>query len=251
MTWKTCKSVAIPNNPFSNAFTPTKLSKLYDSSSDFCKSVGGPLNDRTVCLNGLSARFPPTEPTPAPQGICLERIDNMSFTNMAPHPDGSNRIFLATQSGKIFLAKVQKFGKALQYNKSNPFLDLSDRVASGDEFGLMGITFHPDFMNNGRFFVSYDCDSTTTPGCLGKCSCNSEIGCNPADLGTDNGAAPCQYQAVVAEYTVNGTSNSPSRVRTCCFFLINISVYYEILKFILRSPVELQQLIISVDIIIE
>jgi Glucose / Sorbosone dehydrogenase len=149
----------------------------------------------------------------------------MSFTNMAPHPDGSDRIFLATQSGKIFLAEIQKFGKALKYSKSNPFLDLTDQVASGDQFGLMGITFHPDFMQNGRFFVSYNCDSTITPGCLGKCSCNSEIGCNPADLGTNNGSAPCQYQAVVAEYTVNGTLNSPSMVcaqEFACFSLMYV-----------------------------
>ncbi|KAJ3686678.1 hypothetical protein LUZ61_015842 [Rhynchospora tenuis] len=209
-TWNMCKNVAIPNNPFSQTSTPKKLSELYHSSSDFCQSASGPITEQAVCLNGFSAQFPPTEPTPTPEGICIERLDNMSFTNMAPHPDGSNRIFLATQSGIIFLAELQDFGHALKYNKSQPFLDLRNRVYLDYESGFMGLAFHPNFTNNGRFFVSYNCDSKKTPDCLGKCSCNSEIGCDPTNLGTDNGAAPCQYQAVIAEYTVNGTSNSPS-----------------------------------------
>ncbi|KAJ4769045.1 HIPL1 protein [Rhynchospora pubera] len=208
-TWNTCENVTIPNNPFSTTSNPAKLSDLYSSSSDFCNSAGGPVTNETVCFDGFSQRFPPKPTIPTP-GICIERLDNMSFNNMAPHPDGSNRIFLATQSGKIFLAEVQDFGQALIYNSSNPFLDLTSRVYFGNEFGLLGLAFHPDFTSNGRFFVSYNCDSTTTPNCLGKCSCNSEIGCDPENLGTDNGATPCQYQAVVAEYTVNGTSSSPS-----------------------------------------
>jgi glucose/arabinose dehydrogenase len=37
-----------------------------------------------------------------------------------------------------------------------PFLDLSDRVNSGGiEQGLLGMAFHPDFADNGRFFVYY------------------------------------------------------------------------------------------------
>lgn len=216
-TWETCQNVTIPNNPFSDTSTPTELSELYNSSADFCYSAGGPVTDQTVCFDGFSARFPLTAPTPQPQGICVERLDNVSFTNMAPHPDGSDRIFLATENGKIFLAEVQNFGNALIYNMSNPFLDLTNRVYFANDFGLLGLTFHPDFTNNGRFFVSYNCDSTMTPDCLGKCSCNSEIGCDPTDLDPDNTTIPCQYQEVVAEYTVNGTSFSPSTV--CCLLL--------------------------------
>jgi glucose/arabinose dehydrogenase len=36
------------------------------------------------------------------------------------------------------------------------FLDISDRVlANGIEQGLLGLTFHPDYATNGRFFVYY------------------------------------------------------------------------------------------------
>jgi hypothetical protein len=131
---------------------------------------------------------------------------------MVPHPDGSDRIFLFTQAGKIFLAEVPNHGskKTLKYDASKPFLDLTDRVLFDGDFGLQDVAFHPNFKKNGRFFVSYNCDSTTTPNCLGKCSCNPETGCDPSVIGIINGTTPCQFQEVVAEYTVNGTSSSPA-----------------------------------------
>lgn len=147
---------------------------------------------------------------------------------MVPHPDGSNRIFLFTLDGKIFLAEVPDHGsqKTLKYNISQPFLDLTDRVHFASDMGLQDITFHPDFTVNGRFFVSYNCDSNKTSDCLGKCTCNPETGCDPSVIGIINGAAPCQYQEVVAEYTVNGTSSSPATV-SCflSFWLINPKQY--------------------------
>ncbi len=36
-----------------------------------------------------------------------------------------------------------------------PFLDIAHAVNSGDERGLLGLAFHPDFACNGRFFVDY------------------------------------------------------------------------------------------------
>jgi glucose/arabinose dehydrogenase len=36
-----------------------------------------------------------------------------------------------------------------------PFLDISARISSGGERGLLGLTFHPQFTSNGRFFVNY------------------------------------------------------------------------------------------------
>jgi glucose/arabinose dehydrogenase len=40
-----------------------------------------------------------------------------------------------------------------------PFLDIHERVLSGDERGLLGLAFHPRFAANGRLFVDY----TRTP----------------------------------------------------------------------------------------
>jgi len=40
-----------------------------------------------------------------------------------------------------------------------PFLDVSDRISTGDERGLLSIAFHPDYAANGRFFVAYTAPS--------------------------------------------------------------------------------------------
>jgi glucose/arabinose dehydrogenase len=63
--------------------------------------------------------------------------------------DGSGRIFIAEKAGvvKVFDANFQFLGI---------YLDIQDRVLSSeDEAGLLSIAFHPDFKNNGCFFVYY------------------------------------------------------------------------------------------------
>ncbi|KAF6137494.1 hypothetical protein GIB67_031773 [Kingdonia uniflora] len=44
----------------------------------------------------------------------------------------------------------------------------------------------------------------------GRCSCNSNVNCDPSKLGPDNGGQPCQYHSVISEFTANGTTSKPS-----------------------------------------
>src|SRR5437870_4966892 len=62
--------------------------------------------------------------------------------------DGSNRLFIIEQAGRI---------KVLQPGATTPtiFLDITARVLAGVERGLLGLTFHPQFSTNHRFFVDY------------------------------------------------------------------------------------------------
>ncbi|KAL6623583.1 hypothetical protein ACP70R_033462 [Stipagrostis hirtigluma subsp. patula] len=104
--------------------------------------------------------------------LCLERISaSGSYVAMAAHPDGSARVFLSTRDGKIWLADMPKRGSggALAVG-ARPFLDLTDRVLA-----LAGAAFHPDFATNGRFFVSYSCDSAASPACGGGTSCRFQL----------------------------------------------------------------------------
>jgi hypothetical protein len=194
----------------------SKLTDAWQSENDFCTSFGGAATDRSVCFGGNTVSFNTTETSVTPKGVCLERIDNGSipYLNMVPHPDGSNRVFLGTQAGKIWLATVpeQGSGGTLRFDEATPFVDLTDQVHFDSAFGLMGMAFHPDFANNGRFFASYNCDRTKSPSCSGRCSCNSDVGCDPSKLGLDNGAQPCQYQTVVSEYSAKGSSSNVSEV---------------------------------------
>ena len=44
-----------------------------------------------------------------------------------------------------------------------PFLDITDRVNdSGNEMGLLGLAFHPDYEQNGFFYVNYTGDGRNT-----------------------------------------------------------------------------------------
>src|SRR5215210_2104494 len=62
--------------------------------------------------------------------------------------DGSNRLFIVERPGII---------KVLQSGSTTPtvFLDITARVLSGGEQGLLGLAFHPNYETNGRFFVNY------------------------------------------------------------------------------------------------
>jgi hypothetical protein len=65
-------------------------------------------------------------------------------------PTGDDRLFVAQRDGIIRI--VAAGGEVLE----QPFLDISDLVKSaGVEQGLLGLTFHPEYADNGRFFVYY------------------------------------------------------------------------------------------------
>ncbi|CAN5899217.1 PQQ-dependent sugar dehydrogenase [soil metagenome] len=66
--------------------------------------------------------------------------------------DGSNRRFVLEQPGRIRIIKGSELAE-------QPFLDITSLVfpvgESYSERGLLGLAFHPDYGNNGRFFVYY------------------------------------------------------------------------------------------------
>lgn len=63
--------------------------------------------------------------------------------------DGSNRLFFIEQQGRIYYVDAGSDRKHL-------FLDIRDVVNdTGNEQGLLGLAFHPDFKNNGLFFIDY------------------------------------------------------------------------------------------------
>jgi glucose/arabinose dehydrogenase len=63
--------------------------------------------------------------------------------------DGSGRLFIVEQPGRI---RILDNGSLLQ----SPFLDIAARVRdSANEQGLLGLAFHPQYVDNGRFFVNY------------------------------------------------------------------------------------------------
>ncbi len=99
-------------------------------------------------------------PLSATQTVTLvEAFPNLRFDSpvfLAHSPDGTNRIFVVEQRGAI---KV--FPNDPGVTAAEIFLDIDARVTSGGEMGLLGLAFHPDFANNGFFYVNY---TTTQAG---------------------------------------------------------------------------------------
>jgi glucose/arabinose dehydrogenase len=63
--------------------------------------------------------------------------------------DGSGRLFIIEKYGTI---RIYENGQLLE----TPFLNIADRVDdSGNEMGLLGLAFHPDYKQNGFFYVNY------------------------------------------------------------------------------------------------
>lgn len=62
---------------------------------------------------------------------------------------GDKRLFVVEQTGYIRI--IDSTGKVL----AKPFLDIDARVLSGGERGLLGLAFHPNYVQNGWFFVNY------------------------------------------------------------------------------------------------
>ncbi|MEN8886579.1 MAG: PQQ-dependent sugar dehydrogenase [Winogradskyella sp.] len=70
---------------------------------------------------------------------------------------GDDKLYVAEQDGRI---KVINADGTVE---STLFLDIDDRVInSGNERGLLGLAFHPDYATNGFFFVNYSNNSGNT-----------------------------------------------------------------------------------------
>jgi len=91
--------------------------------------------------------------------------------------DGSGRLFVVEQGGRI---KIIQNGAVL----SPPFLDISSKITTGGEMGLLGVTFHPNFSASRKFYVNY--------------------------VRTQAG----QIQSVIAEYSVASASSNQSDAST-------------------------------------
>jgi glucose/arabinose dehydrogenase len=68
-------------------------------------------------------------------------------------PQGDDRRFIIEQVGRVRILLDDNF------LLDEPFLDIQRRIvplmSPFDERGLLGIAFHPDFQDNGRFFLYY------------------------------------------------------------------------------------------------
>lgn len=111
-----------------------------------------------VTLTGLAGCD--SEPTPPTISVQVERVfPDLAFqemTNLVQPDDTGDLMFVTEQRGVVY-----------SFSASNPqeadvFLDITDRVnRGGNEEGLLGLAFDPDYQGNGYFYVYYSAAEPT------------------------------------------------------------------------------------------
>jgi glucose/arabinose dehydrogenase len=103
----------------------------------------------------------PVDGGPLPPGLTLKVDPFISSGLSSPvfltQPLDDGRIFVVEQGGRI---RVVRNGA----RQTTPFLDITARVLSGGERGLLSVAFHPQYATNHFFYVYY---TTRAVGALG------------------------------------------------------------------------------------
>ena len=108
----------------------------------------------------------PTKETPTASAVSFPNANDYEWkmivsglnrpVDIQPANDGTGRLFIIEKYGVI---RVFENGQLLE----SPFLNIDDRVNdSGNEMGLLGLAFHPDYEQNGFFYVNYTGDGGDT-----------------------------------------------------------------------------------------
>ena len=110
--------------------------------------------------DGPSVAPPPPPPPPPPPAATPDVSLQQVFANLTPAlvapvsmqqaPGDATRWFVVEQAGAI-----RVFANDNDANATLVFLDISRRVISGGERGLLGLAFHPDFPTTPEVYVSY------------------------------------------------------------------------------------------------
>jgi glucose/arabinose dehydrogenase len=93
-------------------------------------------------------------PAPEPPALAVERVfAALSFSQpvaMLQAPGDTTRWFVVEQAGT-----VREFANNAAAASATLFADITGRVRSGGEMGLLGMAFHPQFPGNPRVYLSY------------------------------------------------------------------------------------------------
>ncbi|WP_460635786.1 PQQ-dependent sugar dehydrogenase [Larkinella harenae] len=125
--------------------------------SSLAATVGFAFLVSIACQSGGASEGDSDTTNPAPTAPTAMRLENafpnLTFKNpveLTHAGDGTNRLFVIEQEGRI---RVFENNAAAQ--SAETYLDIASKVASGGEMGLLGLAFHPNFKQNGYFYVNY------------------------------------------------------------------------------------------------
>jgi glucose/arabinose dehydrogenase len=97
-----------------------------------------------------ASQLPDPAPTPTPAlSLTLREVaSGLNQPLLLTAPAGDSRQFIVERPGRI---RLRANGLVLAL----PFLDLSGQISTSGEGGLLSLAFHPNYAQNGRFFLYY------------------------------------------------------------------------------------------------
>jgi glucose/arabinose dehydrogenase len=125
-----------PTGPTSSTPGSSTASPIGSAGPNPSATAGAP-SAGPVDLNSIAVTLEP-----------FATVDGGPLAMTAPD-DGTGRLFLATQDGRIWV--VEADGSVLP----DPMINLGPKIRSGGEQGLLGIAVHPSFPTDPRVFVDY------------------------------------------------------------------------------------------------
>ena len=116
-------------------------------------SSGGSTIVAAACPATQTQAMPPAPAPGMPVGPLALGLDvvvtGLSFpVFMTAAPNDATRLFIVERNGVIKI-----FDVATQQVLPTPFLNLTGQISITGEQGLLGLAFHPDYQNNGFFYI--------------------------------------------------------------------------------------------------
>ncbi len=109
-------------------------------------SCGGGGNDAAAPPPAAPPTLPPAPPPTAFAVALREVATGLDQPVLLTAPAGDSRQFIVERTGRI---RILADGAL----RTRPFLDVSARVSTAGEGGLLGLAFHPRYAQNGSFFI--------------------------------------------------------------------------------------------------
>ena len=110
--------------------------------------VPTPATQSIAVTGGLTAKATVTYASSTFSLRAQQIVEGLASPVYLTAPKNDPRLFIVEQAGRI---RIVKAGALL----ATPLLDITSRVVSGGERGLLSLAFDPAYATNGRFYVYY------------------------------------------------------------------------------------------------
>ena len=151
----------------------------------------------SVTASIVDTNPPPTlrmPPSPPVVGYALSNaFESLTFSApicMAMPPGETNRLFVLERSGRVTVITN------LAAPNRTVFMDISSRVITGGEEGLLGLAFHPGYATNRYFYLFYSLTTNTT-GVSGRHQRVARFETSPSN---PNAGLPATEQPLITQF---------------------------------------------------